>query len=128
MQSLRLDQHLQLDESYNDGAVWTELAHKQVLIVLDNAEDCKDRPAYAQRIKQLDIRGGSRILMTSRYQWREVRSNAKNLAHLDEASATAVFEAMLKLDNPAYPIEDYTSHVAFRGVISRTPQQRRDGM
>ncbi|GAB5493867.1 MAG: hypothetical protein Phog2KO_40820 [Phototrophicaceae bacterium] len=104
-------EHLKLDESYNDGAVWRELAHKQVLIVLDNAEDCKDRPAYAQAIKQVDISGGSRILMTSRYQWREVKSKAKNLPHLDEASATAVFEEMLKLDNPAYPIEDYTRQI-----------------
>lgn len=107
--------HLELDESYNDDAVWQTLAHKQALLVLDNAEDCRDIPAYAQRINQLDLSGGTRVLMTSRYEWREIRAKTMNLALLNEASAMAVFEEMLALENPAFPVDDYKEDLVKAG-------------
>ncbi|MEL7435805.1 MAG: TIR domain-containing protein, partial [Chloroflexota bacterium] len=99
--------HLRLDDTYADNAVWEQLNTRQCLIVLDNAEDCRQPATYANRINSVDLTNGTRFLMTSRYQWREVRTKPINLRFLDEKSALAVFDAMLDREPPAFDVASY---------------------
>ncbi|MCL4880203.1 MAG: tetratricopeptide repeat protein [Anaerolineae bacterium] len=65
--------HLRLPVETNHDEVWEILGRCQVLIVLDNAESCTDIPNYARRLEHYGLAGGTRVLMTSRVQWRETR-------------------------------------------------------
>jgi hypothetical protein len=68
-----LRDHLDLLPETELEDVWNTLADKKVLIILDNAESCTDRAAYAQRLERLPTGGGTRVLMTSRERWVETR-------------------------------------------------------
>lgn len=67
--------HLGLSADVSDDDVWNAVGRRQILIVVDNAEDCTDpdeRQRYLGLFEQYDLSGGSRILVTSREQWKEM--------------------------------------------------------
>jgi tetratricopeptide (TPR) repeat protein len=97
--------HLDLDKTLDDDATWATLGSRAVLIVLDNAEDCAQPKAYADRINGLNTIGGTRILMTSRNLWREIRSlKTRDLRAPSAEDAVKILEAMAAQEPPTFPI------------------------
>jgi hypothetical protein len=75
----RLRDHLGLPPATDPSEVWAHLSQREALIILDNAETCSDKAAIAKRLQDYPMEGGSRVLMTSREQWKE--SKAFNRRH-----------------------------------------------
>jgi tetratricopeptide (TPR) repeat protein len=71
--TLLIRDHLGMDTASEADQIWGALGSRQVLIILDNAESCPDRAAYAKRLENLRTSGGTRVVMTSREQWNETR-------------------------------------------------------
>jgi tetratricopeptide (TPR) repeat protein len=68
-----LRDHLDLPAETEAAETWNAVGGRQVLIILDNAESCTDRAAYAERLQNYPISGGTRVIMTSREQWAETQ-------------------------------------------------------
>jgi tetratricopeptide (TPR) repeat protein len=95
--------HLKLDRAADDDAIWRELDRRAVLMVLDNAEDCAEPQAYADRLNALDLAGGTRVLMTSRAAWPQVRgAKGIDLAAPPLREAADIFRAMIAYEPPAF--------------------------
>ncbi len=99
--TLLLREHMGLPQEATPDEVWAALARFQILIVLDNAETCPERAPYIQRLEHYPLSGGSRVLMTSREQWRETRriNTVHDLAALDLDCATQLTQLMAKQQN-----------------------------
>ncbi|RMF76761.1 MAG: TIR domain-containing protein, partial [Chloroflexi bacterium] len=105
--------HLQLAPTTDADAVWHTAGQRDVLIVLDNAEECRSPAAYAERINRLDTSNGCRVLMTSRAQWREF-SGAKVVrlsAPLPER-AVEILRAMVAYEPPTFSLDGHDDDVA----------------
>jgi tetratricopeptide (TPR) repeat protein len=62
-----LREQLQLPAATDERAVWTRLGQVNLLLVLDNAEDCQYPQPYLERLNNLSDRGGTAVLLTSRH-------------------------------------------------------------
>ena len=111
--TLLLRDHLGLDLTTPEDAVWAEVGRRQVLIVLDNAEDCRQPQAYAARLNALDTSGGSRVLVTSRRAWPELRHLKQiPLRAPDPQAAVAILRAMIAQEPPAFSLDDWEARIA----------------
>lgn len=94
--------HLQLDPSVEEDQTWGFLATKQVLIVIDNAEDCANPAPYVEKINGLITKGGTCVLMTSRVVWDKLRGN--NTIPLNQVNehSIEILNAMLDAESPNF--------------------------
>ena len=106
--------HLRLGMNTDAGEVWEELGRRQVLLVLDNAEECvAHRHAYTQRLNRLDLSGGTRILMTSRQRWPALKDARTYMLRVPELGvAVAVVRAMVKRNPPSYSVKGQEETIA----------------
>lgn len=110
--AFQIRDHLGLDPETELDMVWDILGRREVLLVLDNAEDCSAPAAYAERINALNLEGGSRVLVTSRYQWRELRNTKHfDLRAPDKESALAILESMIERENPSFSLNGYEEQI-----------------
>ncbi|MCL4249085.1 MAG: TIR domain-containing protein [Anaerolineae bacterium] len=109
----QIREHLRLDAGLSEDGVWGTLARRGLLLVLDNAEDCRERRAYAERLNALDHNGGTRILMTSRAEWDELRNAHKHdLSAPSREAAVAILKEMIALEPPAFPLDGHEAAIA----------------
>lgn len=81
--------------------VWSRLGQRQVLLVLDNAEACVGRDAYIQRLNQLDHRGGTRVLLTSRQRWARLQgAKILDLVTPSPSAAAEIVKLMVRRESP----------------------------
>jgi tetratricopeptide (TPR) repeat protein len=100
--------HLGLDVSADLSSVWAALGKRQVLIVLDGAEACAQRQAYADQLNMLDLSGGTRVLMTSRQRWTELRDVKFHDLHVPDLNvALTILRAMCRREPPARAIKGF---------------------
>ncbi len=105
--------HLDLDVTTGADTTWDELGKHQTLLVLDNAEDCQQPKAYADRLNELNLGGGARILVTSRRGWSELRNvKPHGLKAPDAAAAVDILKAMATNEPPAYPLDGCENQIA----------------
>ncbi len=111
--TLAIRDHLGLGVTSEADATWAALGKRRTLLVLDNAEDCAQPAAYAARLNALDRAGGTRVLLTSRNQWRELRNAKMHDLHAPDAeSAVAILRAMAANEPPAYAPDGFESQLA----------------
>ncbi len=109
----QIREHLRLDAGLSEDGVWGTLARRGLLLVLDNAEDCRERRAYAERLNALDHNGGTRILMTSRAEWDELRNARKHdLSAPSHEAAVEILQQMIALEPPAFPLDGHEAAIA----------------
>jgi predicted ATPase len=88
--------HLGMDNLSQEDTIWAAMSRKAVLLVLDNAEDCHERKAYADRVHAVDLRGGTRILMTSRSLWTELEHVKEvEIGRLEPPAAVTMLKALV---------------------------------
>ncbi len=105
--------HLKLDLTMPPDETWRVLSQRQILLVLDNAEDCRNEGAYAARLNTLDLGGGVRILMTSRNQWESLRgAKLYRLSAPGIDDAAQIVTAMEAYEPPDYSLRDHARAVA----------------
>lgn len=78
---------LQLPASSTEAQTWQELGNRQVLLVLDNAEECLYPAPYADQLLFLRQERAA-VLLTSRHRWKELKNRAHEYP-LDVPDATA---------------------------------------
>src|SRR5690606_40778433 len=71
--TLLIRDHLRLPTTASAESIWAMLGQRAVLLVLDNAEDAAKPQDYADWINNLNMAGGTRVLLTSRREWRELK-------------------------------------------------------
>ncbi len=105
-------EHLDLPPS-EDDPIWEALNRRAVLLVLDNAEVCKEPAAYARRLNNLDTAGGSRVLITSRARWPDLRhAKIHSLAAPSPEAAADILRAMAAAEPPANPPDEHIRELA----------------
>lgn len=102
--------HLRLPHTTEPSAIWHELSRRALLMVIDNAEACKTPANYTQWFNRLDSGGGTRVLLTSRYHWRDLKGREHNLTAPDAPTAQAILQAM---------VERYQPHFTPNGLTPR---------
>ncbi|MBZ0281308.1 MAG: TIR domain-containing protein [Anaerolineae bacterium] len=108
--TLTIRDHLRLPQTAEDDAIWAKASQSQMLIVLDNAEDCAQPAAYAARLNVLDH---ARVLVTSRAAWRELRHvKPLDLRAPDLDSAVAILKAMSALEPPNFSLNGHETALA----------------
>lgn len=105
--------------------VWRALNKMNVLLVLDNAEDCTNTTERANYVKRLrGIRGDTRVLMTSRERWHELQAASgfavEDLAAPDLASAVQILLSMYEKESPAFSLDE--QHEAFARAAHQHPR------
>jgi len=104
---------LRLDPQMDSDSVWAMLGRHEVLLVLDDAEECRQRGNYAEMINMLDLDCGTRILMTTRQRWGELH-DVKAIEVKAPASeiGIAIMREILRRETPAFPIDGYERPIA----------------
>lgn len=104
--SLQVRDLLHLPHDTPTEAIWQALSKVAVLMVLDNAETCPSPDAYAQILNQIPLEGGTRILLTSRLGMPALKHSVDHeLRAPTPAAALSIFQEMLRLDPPQFPLE-----------------------
>ena len=81
--------------------------------MLDNAEACKAPALYANRLNRIDLSGGTRVLMTSRAEWREARSQKRHDLHAPSPEAAVkILQAMVEAEPPAFTLDGHAPAIA----------------
>ena len=95
--------HLNLSPELDRNAIWREMGRYKLLVMLDNGETCSQPAAFADAIATIETAGGTRVLMTSRNRWPELRNPRQlPLAEPDFDRAKAIFEVMVEKKAPAF--------------------------
>jgi hypothetical protein len=111
--TLLIRDHLGLPSTAESDQIWAALAKHAVLIVLDNAEDCAEQSAYADRINRLDLAGGTRVLLTSRSQWPDLRGATRiSLRSPDLHAAIDIVRAIAAYEKPDHSLDGYETQIA----------------
>lgn len=99
---------LDLDVGLDQDAVWAMLNKQPVLLVIDNAEECAQRAAYAERLNKIDLSGGTRILLVTRQRWQELRDvKPIEVRPPDVSTAIAMLQEMAKREPPEWSLNGY---------------------
>ena len=94
-----LREHLQLPAATDARAVWTRLGQVNLLLVLDNAEDCQYPQPYLERLNNLSDRGGTAVLLTSRHDLPGLRHfSVHTLLPPDQEASTQILHNLVARD------------------------------
>ncbi len=105
--------HLGLPLTSEPDAVWQEAGKRRALIILDNAEACKQPEAYARLVNGTDISGGTRFLMTSRLDWPNLQHRQRHdLRQPDLDAATAILGKMIEQHPPRFSLNGHEREIA----------------
>jgi len=105
--------HLGLPPGTDDDQTWAILNQRAVLLALDNGETAANPAAYAARISRIDPNGGTRVLLTSRLRWDDLRNAPqRDLRAPSPESAVKIFEAMAEAEPPAHKPGDQAAVLA----------------
>lgn len=107
-----ISDRISADRDLSADEIWKLLGKLDVLLVLDNAEDCTNvefRKGYLQRLLNLGALGGSRCLITSRERWIELQGKptfkVEELAAPSLQAAVQILLAMYEREQPAFALE-----------------------
>jgi tetratricopeptide (TPR) repeat protein len=89
--------HVGLPITATPDAVQAALAQKQVLIIVDNAEECADTAAFTTWLFGINPAGGTRWLINGRSVWHEMAHKVREIAIQPPQQPQAILQAMAKI-------------------------------
>ncbi|MBO3273158.1 toll/interleukin-1 receptor domain-containing protein [Hymenobacter defluvii] len=102
-----LREHLQLSAATDERAVWNQLGQVNLLLALDNAEDCQHPQPYLERLNNLSDRGGTAVLLTSRHDVPGLRHfSVYTLLPPDQEASIQILYNLVARDASRQPLLD----------------------